>query len=248
MVLSLDMWKTQQSKGNAHVLCGEPHEEIMCFTPSNLSIYHRPDLIIIWWGRRWDESLISHVHTIQTDAHRHTRIYSCTGSHTHTHTQTPSDKVISAGTIFMSAICEALAWREQKHFWCLNYCILPKKGKKAMGIDEESEKNKWQVFWKKVCKSLFQCLASAPSLCVTSCWSNHSFHCKKKNTLPLFGGWDCLCSKLSLKRTFAHPDLLTLTVYYHHFTANSSLPLDTAKAPGKTWRSLEELYNVLQWK
>ena len=54
----------------------------------------------------------------------------------------------------------------------------------------------------------------------------------------MFGGQDCLCGKWGLKRTSARPDLLTFTVCYHHFTANSSLPLDTSRAQGKTWRAL----------
>lgn len=87
----------------------------MRFTPSNLFIYHKPDVINMWQGRgvsqithfSSDENPDAHVHSVQTD----TRGYLCARSLSLTHTHRPtlsSNRVICVGMILMPGICEAL--------------------------------------------------------------------------------------------------------------------------------------------
>lgn len=113
-------------------------------------------------------------------------------------------------------------------------------GKEKRSDEEKVNNSNDGCFGKRFVKVYFNVLhqrlaCELPPARVTAAFSVKGV--KKKNALPLFGGQDCLCGKWGLKRTSARPDLLTFTVYYHHFTANSSLPLDTSRAQGKTWRA-----------
>lgn len=121
------------------------HKEIMRFTPGNLSIHHRPD-VISTWQRRGDADYSSliwwksrHIHiciyAILTHAHGHNRMYTrARRSHTHTRATRPS---YLRGDGFNAPVCvkhESQGYesvynsKEEMSEWMRWRAILEKKG------------------------------------------------------------------------------------------------------------------------
>lgn len=92
------------------------HKEIIRFIPSNLSIYHQPDVINMWQERRWWWWLWGQIAHLSSDENPHTRaytnrctrahsyVYMCSLPHKYTHT---SNRIISVALILMPGVCEA---------------------------------------------------------------------------------------------------------------------------------------------